>query len=351
MRPGLSLRIPGIQELSPTRNGVKFNSLSISLSKPPSPRPSEGKNHHRTTTHSSPYSRITSGASIKKLALPSFLRISHESRDELLNKLPLGKTAISQGSECPTDTSSIQTLSKEQHCPSVRSTPAPSSDEFIDNIFEKGLSKEELLLKVGKIALSRGDLQSLHPQAAFTRNVIDACLRCIKHKNRKLFKSAESHDRVLIINTTLSQHIFNSTKDTKLYCQRNSLKYEYVLFPIYIGYWTLLALDNRQKNLQLYNMRKNDTIIEQIVICVKDFIRRELKHHEQKEIEVTGWRELSYEVIECENIEESDCAAFAIRIAYKVAINNRAALTIEILDDFRYNLLIMLYKHGNQNFQ
>ena len=99
-------------------------------------------------------------------------------------------------------------------------------EEFIAKIFEKGTPKEETLLQVGKIELSRGELQTLQPKSPLSRNIIEACLRCIKHKNRKIFKSAESHDRVLIINTNFSQHIFSLNKEIKMHCQRNPLKYE-----------------------------------------------------------------------------------------------------------------------------
>ena len=134
----------------------------------------------------------------------------------------------------------------------------------------------------------------------------------------------------------------------RMHCQRNPLKYEYVLFPIFVGFWTLLALNNREKKLEIYNIPAKDLMIEEIFAKVVEFVKRELKFHEKKEIEVTGWRELSYEMIQFGLIDKVDSAAFAIRIAYKIAINNKAQVTHEIMHDFRYNLIIMLYKHGSQ---
>ena len=61
-----------------------------------------------------------------------------------------------------------------------------------------------------------------------------------------------------------------------------------MLFPVYIGYWTILALDNRQKKLLLYNLEHKNPLVEEIFFYIKDFIKRELKHHEKKEVEVTG---------------------------------------------------------------
>ena len=109
-----------------------------------------------------------------------------------------------------------------------------------------------------------------------------------------------------------------------------------------------MTLDNRRKKLQLYNISPEDALVEQIYSCIKEFIKKELKHHENKEMEVTGWRELSYEILNYGTIEDNDSAAFAIRVAYKIAINSKATISCEVIHDFRYNLLIMLCNHGNQ---
>jgi hypothetical protein len=226
MRSGLSLRIPGIKELSPSHGSIKSSSMSFSFAKPSSPRPSESKNHHRTPTHSSAYHRITSTMTIKKLSLPSFLRVTRSDCDDILNKIPLGKTGVSLNSECPTDSSSIKTSNEDPKKPQSNLLVPQTPQEFISSVFGKTASREEMLLQVGKIKLCRGELQTLHPKTPLSRNIIDACLRCLKHKNRKFFKNAESHDRVLIINTNFSQNIFSSKKETKLYSVRNPLKYE-----------------------------------------------------------------------------------------------------------------------------
>ena len=348
MRSGLSLRIPGMKELSPARNSGKSASQSLSFIKPSSPKPSESKNHQRTPTHSSAYSRITSSMTIKKLSLPSFLRINQNDREDLLQKLPLGKSVVSQASDCPTEASSNKPCIEDSKNTTAKSQVAQTTDEFIAKIFKKGSAAEEVLLKVGKIELTRGELQSLQPKSLISRNIIDACLRCIKHRNRKLFKKTEAHDRVLIINTSFSQHIFGTSKEPKMYCKRNPLKYEYVLFPLYVGFWILLTLDNRQKKLYLYNLSRKDPLVEQIFSFVKDFVKRELKRHENKEIEITGWRELSYDILDYGRIDEVDSSAFAIRVAYKLAINQNAVINCDVIHEFRCNLIVMLYKHGNQ---
>lgn len=101
------------------------------------------------------------------------------------------------------------------------------------------------------------------------------------------------------------------------------------------------------KKVFIYNV-ENNSVLNEIFDCVKKFVARELKVHEKRSIDSTGWRELRPESTHIQGIIESDSAALMIRIAYKIAINNKAVLSSEVLNDFRYNLLIMLYKHGTQ---
>lgn len=223
MRSGLSLRIPGMHEISPSGQNLKANSASSSFIKPSSPRPSQIKTHHRTVTQTSPYNRIISNTSIKKLSFPSFLRSSSASKEEILTKIPIGKMTPVQTSDIATDSSSIR---NEEVKLNLAKMDLKDPAEFFKVVFRKKENKDEVILKVGKFDLARGDLQTLEPKSSISRNVIDACLRCINHKNRKFFKSTEFHDRVFIVDTQFSQLIFTADYKKWPSLDRNPLKYE-----------------------------------------------------------------------------------------------------------------------------
>jgi hypothetical protein len=155
---------------------------------------------------------------LKKLTLPSFLQ--ENSHDTLLSSFPIGKSNLGLSS-LVTDASSIKVEVKETEKPVVSS----GFDEFIRGIFKKKLPKTQVLLKVGKFSLTRGDLQSFDPKMQLNRPVIDACLRCIKHKNSRMFNKNEVHDRVLIFDTHFSEQVFTSDRPP-LSVHRNPLKYE-----------------------------------------------------------------------------------------------------------------------------
>ena len=218
MRPGPCLRIPGVSELSPQSRPLKSLSYSNSFSKPSSPQPSTGKMHHRVTTQASAYHRIVSNKSLKKLALPSFLHES--SQDLILNRVPIGKANLGLSS-LATESSSI----KVDEANEEKASKSNPLDEFIKRIFSKKLSKSQVVLQVGKLQLTRSDLQSFDPKKSLNRLAIDACLRCIKHKNSRLFNKNEVHDRVLIFDTNFAQSVFTSEK-TPVSCHKSPLKYE-----------------------------------------------------------------------------------------------------------------------------
>lgn len=81
---------------------------------------------------------------------------------------------------------------------------------------------------------------------------------------------------------------------------------------------------------------------------ITEFIRKELMHHEGKVLEATGWRDFSYEDTDFGKIIPCDSGVLILRMAYKIAVNPNATVNNEILNDFRFNLLIMLFKHGSQ---
>ena len=90
-------------------------------------------------------------------------------------------------------------------------------------------------------------------------------------------------------------------------------------------------------------------LLDDIINKLKQFLKRELKHHEKLKIEMTSWRELSIDNIKFDDIEQFNSGLAIIRIAYMISINPRANINKEVLNDFRMNLLLMLFKHGIQS--
>lgn len=347
MRSGLSLRIPGQQELSPDNKTLKVHSASSSLiktpcSKPPSPILST---YHHRSTKSSAYNRIHSNTSIKKQVLPSFLQLSQPSSINLSNQIIKLHPKKLQTTDITTDTSCMKTEEQKEIPKKLREK---DPEKFIKKIFTKKLKGEEIVLKVGKIELTRGELQTLDPKHQICRSVIDACLRCIKYKNRKLCKQSELCERGFVFDTKMAQLIF-TTDNQGMVFSRNPLKYEYLLFrllifPLFVEYWTLVLLDSKQKRLSIYNIQNQD-IAQEILECVKGFVEAQLKKHERKALEATAWRELNYNLVQFP-VPDVDSGTLLLYLSYKYCLTPNVPLSCEFFVDFRYTLLVMLYRHG-----
>ena len=120
-----------------------------------------------------------------------------------------------------------------------------------------------------------------------------------------------------------------------------------MLFPIFIEYWTLLVVSTKGKWAKYYDpvgIEKNDNLI-----CTQLFLllKREIKVHEDKEIESTRWQRLEYErVNEFEAYDHVDSAVYILRQALRVAMCKNIQVRPEILPEYRNKLLYMLFKYG-----
>lgn len=96
-------------------------------------------------------------------------------------------------------------------------------------------------------------------------------------------------------------------------------------------------------------MPDSPVLISEIFAQIKKFIKNELKSHENQNIANTAWRELAYEVINYDIPKELSCI-FAIRMAYKIAFDNKALISIRILQSFRKELLLLLFQQKCKDF-
>lgn len=218
----VSLKIPNAPIFIPPTI-AKNPSTQKSIYRASSPRLFKNPVNPKSPNHESAYKRITSNKSLKTLSLPSFLNASLtlKSSDKLKLK---SEFRFSLTSDCQTDASSTKNL--KNHNFSLQPTPKLlTQPELLQLIFEHPMQLETIFLVIKKIQLSYIELKSLKPGSMVSQNVLDSCLLCIKDKNRKFFKSSESHDRVLIFTTRFSQNILGGS-EPMLHCKRNPLKYE-----------------------------------------------------------------------------------------------------------------------------
>lgn len=103
-------------------------------------------------------------------------------------------------------------------------------------------------------------------------------------------------------------------------------------------------LNSKQKLLTIYNIHEPE-IAEEILECIKGFIESQLKKHEKKSLESTTWRELTYNLVQFP-IPHHDSGILLLFLTYKYCLTPSVPLSSDLFVDFRYTLLIMLYRHG-----
>jgi Ulp1 protease family, C-terminal catalytic domain. len=122
-----------------------------------------------------------------------------------------------------------------------------------------------------------------------------------------------------------------------------------LLFPINIGYWTLLVVNTKRKHVKYFDpvgIEKNDEMIRTQLYAL---LKRELNLYENKEIDQTKWQRLEYERInEFEAYDHIDSSVYIIRQAFKFAICKDIQVRPEILKEYRNKLLYLLFKYGNK---
>lgn len=318
MQPGLNLKIPDLQS--------KFYSALRSQS--PSPKPQLTKVQKKK-----PYSRIISNKNIKSLTIPAFLQVPTGNQTKI--KKP-SRSLIDQ-------TTNISSVKGDNSQRLQISTPK-TKEEIFELVFCEHIKDCQKMLKVGKVKLTKGELKSLHPEFCIDRKVFDACLRCMKHVNRKYFKINEDRDRVFIADTVFSQALFTGV-GKECPGKRNTLKYNLVLFPLFLGYWTLVVLDNRMIKVTVYNVDDQQTLAE-ILDSIKQFIDNELKNYEKKCIQCSSWSNLQLESIKTHPISQTESSAYTLKLAYKLSIKPESDLSQATLSNFRFKLLILLFNHG-----
>ena len=329
MQPGLNLKIPDL-----TSN--PHLALLSQKTKSPSPKPKVHK-PLKSLTHPAPYLRITSKKSLKQLSIPSFLQTSLRIDHKPTSSIPhasLDQTTNISSSKCEKP--------EKKHSPKKNLAPKTQKEVF-DLVLTDSIKDSQYLLQVGKVRIKKFELKSLHPEVCIDRKVIDACLRCFKHINRKMFKLNEDIDRVFIVDTESAQELFTGRCKESI-SAKNPLKYNKVLFPLFLGYWTMVVLDNRLIKVSLYNVDRETE--GEVFESIKFFIDQELKFHDKKFIQCSSWGNLQLESLKTQVLTDAQSSAYTLKLAYKLSVNPETDLNPRTLSNFRNKLLILLFNHG-----
>ena len=165
------------------------------------------------TRHISPFLKINSNISIAVSTLPSFLQAENLEQ----------KKNIQQGSSKSSKV--IEKTDKRRTNPPY----STKSKTNIGNIREYILNlpnSDDIMLKIKKFDLTVNDLKSFMPESELSANIIDACLKLIKKKNKKISsKDSVINESIYVFSASISEKIFFSDDIFEI-GKKNPLKYE-----------------------------------------------------------------------------------------------------------------------------
>jgi len=68
----------------------------------------------------------------------------------------------------------------------------------------------------------------------------------------------------------------------------------YLLFPVFVGYWSLLVLNVRERTVTYFDPMKKYLYVETLLVCLLQYLGSELLLHESRALEMSDWKDILY---------------------------------------------------------
>lgn len=257
----------------------------------------------------SPFQRLTSDINIQSMLLPKFLRTETPQNMKKI-KFPL---------------------------------QVPKKPENFNEIFEfiqNAKSPMAKLVQVGKIELKKDDLNSL-VSGFVTTTVIDASFTVAKYLNSQFCKGKEGK-RVSIAKTKFSQKLFGNDVCS---AADGDFKCDLMIFPVFVGYWTLLTFNSVDMILSYYDPLNNYKYLKEII---KNFYRYLNKQAQKnKNLADKNLKGLvCQKIVNIDVFLEEDSAIYMIKTVMCLCLNEETNLKNEDILRYRGEILILLFQYG-----
>lgn len=307
----------------------------------------------------SAYSRIFSTKNVATNILPSFM-ISDQSKkgitEQELQKFNIMNSMYSNPQDSLSKTQAIF-----EQAPDIRITPQPTmrasssignrlrlSNEKIEevkkiekvqrDIFNPILPQSENVLSIRKRQLKREDLVNLKEGIDLSECLVDCYMSLLKQTNSSRLKYAPDTSKVLIGSATFSQMIFLKGREIAQ-PKSNIFKYDILLFPINMSYWTLLVVDMKRMTIKLYDPIKEHKTISIIMSRLTRFIQKAASKENSK---VTY--NFQFITHPAQNLGAADSGVYICSEAENIAVGKTNLLTKEKSDAYRKDMLLALVK-------
>ena len=258
----------------------------------------------------SPFERLTSGVNIQSMLLPKFLR-----------------------------TENLQGLGKEKN--NGQGVKKIYDLNEIFEVIQKCKSPCAKIVQVGKFELKKDDLNSV-VNGIVSSVVIDAVFTIAKYLNDRRWKSGVDGRKVTIAKTKFSQKLFGSDIKANGF---DGIHGDLMIFPIFVGYWTLLTFNSTEMIVNYYDPLNNCIYLKEIL---KNFYRHLSKQsHKIKPLAGKNLKNLvCQKIINTDSFTEEDSAIYMLKTVTCLCLHEETNLRSEEILKYRGELLILLFQYG-----
>ncbi|OMJ68347.1 hypothetical protein SteCoe_34240 [Stentor coeruleus] len=150
-------------------------------------------------------------------------------------------------------------------------------NEYVNVLREENATKE--VLRILNFVLTAEDFLSFINPGPISYKGIDACLAIFKKKNSEALIRDEAKNNIAISSTSFAWKIFNLAQYDDLHAPTYIMAYDHIIFPIFIGYWTLLVVDTKELIVNYYDIGKSSEYLEGILVNCFRFLQQEIRFH------------------------------------------------------------------------
>jgi hypothetical protein len=122
-----------------------------------------------------------------------------------------------------------------------------------------------------------------------------------------------------------------------------------LIFPIFVGHWTLLIVNFRECAVNYLNPIKKSDKIQDYLISLFIFLRNELQFHENRDITLTRWKDLSYQKVnEIGTYLSVDSAVYICKHAEFFATGKKGSIDSARMSEYRREMLFNILTRSGE---
>lgn len=271
------------------------------------PSPEAGNSRSSGSRPSSGLHSLTNTRSVRMSNLPAFLRYKEKSARAVLEfgaqsnafrpSVPslgsLGAKSLPRMS--PGKLRGTTESSKRESVFPDKASLKDEAERLLQSISDPHSDPNEALFTTDKERFTRAELGHLVSwESVIPRKVFQAYLSYLQKLHKRRYARGKSIHRLKVIKLDISYAIFNLGRAQTIHTAENIFTLDFLLFPVFVGYWSLLVVNMKEREVSYWDPLKKYLYVETLLVCLLQFLGAELLLHESRALEQSEWKDIAY---------------------------------------------------------